>query len=215
MQHYNISYLKHMLRYQLKKDKNKYEKNKISKGNVILVLLQFVTLFNFVIHLTLYILNKETHNLVMFIIYGVGFIVATICLFMDFNSNKKYAIAFNDIYYHCGENIIETSKLLETKQIKRRKFKKISINGLIEYRLIDNQYAYQKIGLIKLDKCKTIIIFYKPKYKYDYKGSLYDVFMNDYDKNKEIFVEIVSPPKLEEKYVYYTKNNIEAVVIKK
>lgn len=189
------------------------KKNKIFKGNVILFFLQFVTLFNFVINLTLYILNKETHNLVMFIIYGVGFIVATICLFMDFNSNKKYAIAFNDIYYHCGENIIETSKLLETKQIKRRKFKKISNNGLIEYRLIDNQYAYQKIGLIKLDKCKTLIIFYKPKYKYDYKGSLYDVYMNDYDKNKEIFVEIVSPPKLEEKYVYYTKNNIEAVVI--
>lgn len=189
------------------------KKNKILKGNVILFLLQFVTLFNFVINLTLYILNKETHNLVMFIIYGVGFIVATICLFMDFNSNKKYAIAFNDIYYHCGENIIETSKLLEIKQIKRRKFKKISINGLIEYRLIDNQYAYQKIGLIKLDKCKTLIIFYKPKYKYDYKGSLYDVYMNDYDKNKEIFVEIVSPPELKEKYVYYTKNNIEAVVI--
>ena len=126
------------------------KKNIISKGNILLFLLAFVFLLNFVINLTIYIFDKEIHNLVMFIIYGVGFIVATICLFIDFTSDKKYSIAFKDIYYHYGENIIETSKLLETKQIKKRKFKKLSTNGLIEYRLIDNEYAYQKIGLIKL-----------------------------------------------------------------
>lgn len=189
------------------------KKNMISKGNISSFLLQFIFLFNFVIRLTLYILNKEKYDLVMFIIYGVGFVVATICLFIDFPSNKKYAIAFNDIYYCYGENIIETSKLLEIKQIKKRKLKKLSANGLIEYRLIDNEYACQKIGLIKLDDIKTLVIFYKPKYKDDYKGSLLDVFIDDYNKNKETFIEIVSPPKLEEKYIYYTKNNIEAVVI--
>ena len=189
------------------------KKNIISKGNILSFLLQFVFLLNFVINLTIYIFDKEIHNLVNFIIYGVGFIVATICLFIDFTSDKKYAIAFNDIYYCYGENIIETSKLLETKQIKKRKLKKLSTNGLIEYRLVDNEYAYQKIGLIKLDDVKTLIIFYKSKYKDDYKGSLLDVFIDDYNKNKETFVEIVSPPKLEEKHIYYTKKNIEAVVI--
>ena len=189
------------------------KKNIISKGNILLFLLQFVSLLNFINNLTIYIFDKEIHNLVMFIIYGVGFIVATICLFIDFTSDKKYAIAFNDIYYCYGENIIETSKLFETKQIKKRKLKKLSANGLIEYRLIDNEYAYQKIGLIRLDEIKTLIIFYKPKYKVDYKGGLLDVFIDDYNKNKETFIEIVSPPKLEEKYIYYTKKNIEAVVI--
>ena len=141
------------------------KKNIISKGNILLFLLQFVSLLNFINNLTIYIFDKEIHNLVMFIIYGVGFIVATICLFIDFTSDKKYAIAFNDIYYCYGENIIETSKLFETKQIKKRKLKKLSANGLIEYRLIDNEYAYQKIGLIRLDEIKTLIIFYKPKYQ--------------------------------------------------
>ena len=163
------------------------KKNIISKGNILLFLLTFVFLLNFVINLTIYIFDKEIHNLVMFIIYGVCFIVATICLFIDFTSDKKYAIAFKDIYYHYGENIIETSKLLETKQIKKRKFKKLSTNGLIEYRLIDNEYVYQKIGLIKLDDVKTLVIFYKPKYKDDYKGSLSDVFIDDYNKNKDMF----------------------------
>ena len=189
------------------------KKNMISKGNILVFIPQFIFLFNFVIRLTLYILNKEKYDLVMFIIYGVGCVVATICLFIDFTSDKKYAIAFNDIYYCYGENIIETSKLLETKQIKKRKFKKLSTNGLIEHRLIDNGYAYQKIGLIKLDDVKSLVIFYKPKYKADYKGGLLDVFIDDYNKNKETFVEIVSPPKLEEKHIYYAKNNIDAVVI--
>ena len=108
------------------------KKSIISKGNILLFLLQFVFLLNFIINLTIYIFDNEIHNLVLFIISGVGFVVATICLFIDFTSNKKYAIAFNDIYYHYGENIIETSKLLEIKQIKKRKLKKLSTNGLIE-----------------------------------------------------------------------------------
>lgn len=64
------------------------KKNIISKGNILLFLLSFVFLLNFVINLTIYIFDKEIHNLVMLIIYGVGFIVATICLFIDFTSDK-------------------------------------------------------------------------------------------------------------------------------
>ena len=188
-------------------------KNIISKGNILLFLLLFTTLFNFIIRLILYILNKEKYDLIMFIIYGVCFVVATICLFIDFTSNKTYAIAFNDIYYHYGENIIQNSNFIETKQIKRKKLRKLSTNRLIEYRIINNQYVVQKIGLLKLDETKTLIIFQKPKYKDDYKGSLYDDFIDDYNRNKETYVLMVKPPKLEEKYIYYTKNDIEAVVI--
>lgn len=189
------------------------QKKLISKGNILLFLLQFVSLLNFIINLIIYIFDKEIHNLVIFIIYGICFVVATIFIIIDFTSDKKYAIAFNNIYYYCGENVIETSKFLEAKHIKNRKLNKLSMNKTIEYKIIDNEYVYQKIGLIQIDPTKTLVIFYKPKYKDDYKGSLYDVFIDDHIKNKETFLEIVTLPKLEEKYIYYTKKNIEAVVI--
>ena len=149
----------------------------------------------------------------MFIINGACFVVVTICIIIDFTSDKKYAIAFNNIYYYCGEKVIETSKFLEAKHIKNRKLNKLSMNNTIEYKIIDNEYVYQKIGLIQIDQTKTLVIFYKPKYKDDYKGSLCDVFIDDHIKNKETFLEIGTLPKLEEKYIYYTKKNIEAVVI--
>ena len=190
------------------------KKNVISKGKVLFFLVQFVFLSNFVLYLIQYLFHKQTHDLVFFIMYSVGFVTITICLFIEFFSDRKtYAIAFNDIYYHYGENIIETSKLLEIQHLKNRKIKKISINDLVEYRLIDNQYANQKIGLVKLDEIKTLIIFYKPKYKDDYKSSLLDVLIDDRNRNRESFAEMVPPPKLDNKYVYYSKSNIEAVVI--
>lgn len=167
----------------------------------------------FVITLTCYIFNKQKLFLYTTIILGM-IILFIIYMFVYYKLHYKYySIAFNHTYYSYNQNIITDSKYLKSKKIKNIKLKKISLDGIIEYRIIDNEYVIQKIGLIKLDSLKTLIIFYTAHTKIDYEGSLLDINTFDYQKNRELFINILGIKEINKEHVYYSNNKKEAIVI--
>ena len=150
---------------------------------LILISIFLLFIFMFCIALTFYILKKQ-HIYLNIIIILIFINLFIIYLFIYYKLHyKTYAMAFNNTYYSYNQNIITDSKYLKSKKIKNIKLKKLSLDGIKEYRIIDNEYVIQKIGLIKLDSLKTLIIFYTAHTKTDYEGSLLDINTFDYQKN--------------------------------
>ncbi len=187
---------------------------KRNKVKFIVLVGQIAFLVNSVISLLRYFEVKESSFLITFAAYGLAFVAWLIWfILLILKDNKYYAIGFNNIYYYYDQNILVDSKKLEIENLKDNKLKKISIDNTIEYRLIDNDYVSQQIGLIKLDDEKTLIIFYKPNYKLDYKESLRDILINDCMKNEETFIKIFGVKDLNEENVIYSEKKLDAVVI--
>ncbi|MBQ8293627.1 MAG: hypothetical protein IJX78_07510 [Bacilli bacterium] len=189
---------------------------KKSRLKIIVFIGSLVLFFNFVISLTRYLDGKEKAQLIRFICYGLTFVLWVIWFKMlTKEDGKYYAIGFNNVYYYYGQNILDDSKNIAEEELKDKALLKISSVKKIEYRLIDNEYVTQKIGLVKLDKIKTLIIFEKANYKTDYKNSLYDVLVEDHKMNVESFINMKKIPDLDEENVIYADRKLDAVVIRK
>lgn len=140
----------------------KEKDTKIGMGLVITLLIVYIV--SVITHLTIYIVDNKITNLILAIIYGIAF-VAMGLVFIGILQQKLYVIATNGIYYRYHQNVIIDSTYLYTKHIYSKRIRAYTHQKEIEYRLIDNEYVKQKIGIITLNKEKILIIWNKPKIK--------------------------------------------------
>lgn len=181
----------------------KEKDTKIGVGLIITLLIVYIV--NVIINLTIYIVDNKITNLILAITYGIAFVAMGLA-FIGILQQKLYVIATNGIYYRYHQNVIIDSTYLYTKHIHSKKIRTYTHQKEVEYRLIDNEYVKQKIGIVTLDKQKTLIIWNKPRIKERDSKKIYVMHLVDQQKNDEIWREYRGMPEIDEPYVYYTND---------
>lgn len=183
---------------------------KIARGLIVTLFIIYV--MNVIINFIIYILDNKITNLILAIVYGIGFIAIGL-IFIGTLQKKLYVVATNGIYYRYHQNVITDSTYLYTKNMHSKRIRTYIHQKEIEYRLIDNAYVKQKIGIITLDEQKTLIIWNKPKWKEKDSKKIYEMHLVDQQKNDEIWRKYQGMPKIDEPYVYYTNDYSTAYAI--